>query len=60
MDRKVKGLIHRDLKSKNIMISKLSCNLIEIKIIDWAFSKITLTEEAVCIIKCGTQNYQAP
>ena len=37
------GIIHRDLKLNNILVSYFSESQIRIKIIDWAFSKRTLT-----------------
>jgi len=37
------GIIHRDLKPTNILVSYFSETHIKIKLIDWAFSKRTLT-----------------
>ena len=54
------GVIHRDIKPSNIMIKKFKDHAIEIRVIDWAFSKTTLTEENVNTLTCGTENYQAP
>ena len=38
------GVIHRDLKPSNIMIKSFKEHAIDIRVIDWAFSKKTLTE----------------
>jgi serine/threonine protein kinase len=51
------GIIHRDIKLTNILISYFSETHIKIKLIDWAFSKRTFTENKICSIFCGTINY---
>lgn len=55
-----KGIIHRDLKPNNIMVKQFSPYSVIIKVIDWAFSKRTLTEERIISLRCGTESYQAP
>ena len=42
------------------MVFKYSDVHIEIKLIDWVFSKRTLTNKLINKISCGTCNYQAP
>lgn len=39
----IKGIIHRDLKPGNIAIKNFGEHWIHLKVIDWAFSKPTLT-----------------
>jgi serine/threonine protein kinase len=51
------GIIHRDLKPTNILVSYFSETHIKIKLIDWAFSKRTFTEDKICGVYCGTINY---
>ncbi len=54
------GIIHRDIKPSNIMIKEFNDHFVSIKIIDWAFSKKTITETKFNSLRCGTDHYQAP
>lgn len=48
------GIIHRDIKPGNIMVKHFGPHWIMIKLIDWAFSKGTLTEQRINSLRCGT------
>lgn len=57
------GIIHRDLKSDNILIYKSSNNNINVKIIDYGFSvkkKYTSIYNFNLTYQCGTYNYMPP
>ena len=54
------GVVHRDIKTDNILVGRYSEEFITLKIADFGLSEILLNEEQVMTLKCGTPGYFAP
>ncbi len=59
-----RGVVHRDVKPENIIVSKNSSGVEHIKLIDFGIAKVLEAEEAADITKTGeifgTPNYMSP
>lgn len=56
-----RGIVHRDLKLENIMITtNAKTGRVLVKIIDFGFSNSNASENSCLSTFCGTENYAAP
>ena len=53
-----KGIVHRDIKAENILISRKDGEIVNVKLIDFGFSKVIKNNLAVSFL--GTGGYIAP